>query len=631
MNRQRYILVVIVAAVTAAAGVVQANSHDVAWTFGNIDFFSYTLDSFEPGDANLGTPGAEDPTLTLELGKRYEVTVVDPGSHPFEVIAKGSASGGDTNLLSMSSNVTGSFESDEQVGWQGDGTGTVTFTLTEGLYNAMLGPDQGPGYRCGVHVSTMRGDFIVVGAPIAATIEKGSISIELETVASGLTAPVDLKPSPDGTGRLFVVDQAGKVLVIDNGQLLETPFLDVTDRLVSPLGIIGSHDEEDFDERGLLGLAFHPDFAEALSPGYQKVYTSTSEPTDAFADFTTDPPPATVDHQAVIAEWTVDAGNMDAIDPASRREIMRIDEPQFNHNGGMVAFGPDGYLYISIGDGGAGNDVGDGHGATGNGQNINTIHGSIVRIDPLSPSATPDSSDPAGANGEYRVPVDNPFVGTDGVDEIFAWGFRNPFRFSFDTVTGRLIVGDVGQGNVEEVDIVTRGGNYGWNLKEGTFLFDPTSGGVGGDVSGLGGDLIDPVAEYDHDDGISVIGGYVYRGSAIPELFGKYVFGDFSRGFSPGDGRLFYGDLETGLIRELAIGVDDRKLDLYVKGLGQDLDGEVYVLASSALGPYGGNGVILKIVDLCTERIPGDINGDCKVDGLDLAILAAHWLESAVR
>jgi hypothetical protein len=263
----------------------------------------------------------------------------------------------------------------------------------------------------------------------------------------------------------------------------------------------------------------------------------------------------------------------------------------------MLAFGPDGYLYISVGDGGAGNDVADGHGATGNGQNINTVHGSILRIDPLDPVTTV-SPDTVSVNGKYRVPADNPFVKADGVDEIYAYGFRNVWRFSFDPLTGDLVAADVGQDQIEEIDIVHAGGNYGWNLKEGTFRFDPETGTVNNSIKDLPEGLIDPVAQYDHGEGISITGGFVYRGIQIPELTGKYVFGDFSSGFFEADGRLLYADLATGLIQEFIIGIDDRNLGLYVKAFGQDADGELYVLAGPALGPFGDTGLILKIVPL---------------------------------
>jgi len=439
--------------------------------------------------------------------------------------------------------------------------------------------------------------------PIDATIAKGSVTIGLETVVSGLVAPLELKSAGDSTGRLFVVDQSGKIYIIDSGVVQTDLFLDVSDRIVSPLGILGSYDEDDYDERGLLGLAFHPDFADAGSTGYRKIYTYTSEPVDGTADFTTValPDGSEYDHQSVIAEWTVDSNNSNIIDTSSRREIMRIDQPQFNHNGGMLEFGPDGYLYIALGDGGSANDNDEGHGDDGNGQNTDTVHGSLLRIDPLDPDNTPDSSDTASANGEYRIPADNPLASTDGVDEIFAYGFRNPYRFSFDADTSRLIVADVGQNNLEEINIVASGQNFGWNLKEGTFRFVSETGNVTDNVSDLPEDLVDPVAQYDHDDGTSIIGGFVYRGEAISDLSGKYVFGDFSTSFSSGAGRLFYADLDTGTINEFIIDNDDQALGMFLKGFGIDTESEVYVLASSSLGPYGSGGKVLKIVPLSDD------------------------------
>ncbi len=656
MNGQKFLNVLSVglAVIFGVCGMAEATSHDVGWTFGNVSSSSYRLDAFEPDDIELGANlGAEDPTLFLQLGKRYQVTMTNFIPHPLEVLAKGASAGADTVLLAQGSK-KGPFESDPEVAWLDDGAGTITFTMTSGLHEAMLGSDQVPGYRCGVHIFSMRGDFNVLlaadpepdpdpdpepepgpepsGDPIPEPILKGDITVELQVVASGLTAPVHLTHAGDGTDRLFVVDQSGTIWVIENGQLLKTPFLDVVDRVYMP-GFFGSLDVNDFDERGLLGLAFHPGFGDSESLGYQKIYTYASEMADIPADFTTEPLPADAffDHQGVLTEWTVDVSKPNVIDRNSRREIMRIDEPQFNHNGGMLGFGRDGYLYISVGDGGAADDVADGHGDTGNGQNKNTVHGSILRIDPLDPMLTPDSLDVVSANGLYRVPGDNPFVGTDGVDEIFAYGFRNPWRFSFHPSTGTLIVADVGQNMIEEIDLIRAGGNYGWNLKEGTFRFDAVEGTVSDDLIGLPGGLIDPVGQYDHNEGISITGGFVYHGSAIPELTGKYVFGDFSSSFLVADGRLLYADLGTGLIREFKIGVNNRDLGLYVKAFGQDAAGELYLLAGTNLGPFGTDGVVLKIVDVCTARIPGDINNDCVVDIVDLNILIDHWLENALR
>ncbi len=338
-------------------------------------------------------------------------------------------------------------------------------------------------------------------------------------------------------------------------------------------------------------MALHPDFGKLGAPGQGKLYTYTSEPVDGPGDFEVGLALEELNHQSVVTEWQVENGQ---IDPNEAREILRIDQPQFNHNGGMLAFGPDGYLYIGLGDGGAANDAGPGHGDSGNGQNLETVHGSILRIDPLDPNLTAPSRDAISANGAYRVPWDNEFVGIEGIDEIYAYGLRNPFRFSFDRLSGMLVTGDVGQGYVEEIDIIVKGGNYGWPIKEGSFLFDPEGLIVGEALDDPS--LIDPVAEYDHDDGISVIGGFMYYGTAIPELRARYVFGEFSRSFSGPGGRLFVADLLSGKIEELSITNDDDPLGYYVKGLGTDQQGEIYVLVSTALGPFGSTGRVLKIV-----------------------------------
>lgn len=583
--------VVLAAMVLSAGAAVQAQPADVTWTFGAIGSASYRLDAFTPADAALGTIGSPDPTLPLALGKRYQVRVTDHMMHPFEVIAKSPSPTNDRVLLSMS--IAGPFESDPKVNWQDDGRGTVAFTLTAELYHAMVEGGLTPGYRCRPHFMDMRGDFTITGLPIADRIGPSPVRIDLEIVASGLIAPVDLQPDPVIDGRLYVVDQAGLVRTIEQGQLLETPFLDVRDRLVQPLGIFRSYDEDDYDERGLLGLAFHPHFADPSSPGYRTLYTYTSEPADGPADFTLDIAPEQISHQSAVTEWRL-AGTQNVVDPSMARVVMRIDQPQFNHNGGYLAFGPDGYLYIALGDGGASNDAGVGHGPQGNGQNIHTVHGSILRIDPLPPASTPDSRNPAAANGQYRIPWDNEFVGIDGVDEIFAYGFRNPYRFSFEPLTGALIVADVGQGLVEEINIVRKGGNYGWNIKEGSFLLDPTGAAIGLPFDDP--DLIDPVAEYDHDDGLAVVGGFLYAGTQIPALRALYVFGDFSRAFRTPQGRLFVADLWSGKIEELLVGDEQQPLGLFLKGMGQDRNGELYVLAGTALGPYGDTGVVFRIV-----------------------------------
>jgi glucose/arabinose dehydrogenase len=284
--------------------------------------------------------------------------------------------------------------------------------------------------------------------------------------------------------------------------------------------------------------------------------------------------------------------------------LLRFQHPQSNHNGGDIAFGPDNFLYIASGDGGQANDQAAGHiEPTGNGQDTNTPLGKILCLDVYGNNSN---------NGKYGIPASNPFAGgSGGIKEIFAYGFRNPFRFSFDG--SDLYVADVGQNTIEEVDRVTVGRNYGWRYKEGAFFFNPASPNtvsatpIPGVTPGTPGAAVpvmpvveDPILQYDRDDNgvvkrISIIGGFVYRGSALPELQGKYIFGDFSSAFNTPNGTLYYADLTTGQITQFILGNDDHNLGLFVKGIGQDASGELYVLASTNLGPSGATGQVLKI------------------------------------
>jgi len=447
--------------------------------------------------------------------------------------------------------------------------------------------------------------------PLPTPIAQGAVHLELGALASGLTAPNWGIAAPDQEDRLYVSDQDGILWAIDLKTGDKTVFLDVASRLV-PLGIGGP---DSFDERGLLGFAFHVDYS-----NNGLLYTYTSEPADLVADFSTMPIGETPNHQTVILEWEVPAPNDpgSVVDPGSARELLRIDEPQFNHNAGAMNFGPDGMLYISLGDGGGADDMDGqpffgapliGHGPGGNGQDPGNILGTVLRIDP-------DGSD--SVNAQYGIPADNPFV-NDGqkVDEIFAYGFRNPFRFSFDSMTGTLYVADVGQNDIEEIDLVISGGNYGWNLKEGTFFFDP-NGVANGFVTDVDPGnlpaLIDPVAQYDHDEGLAVIGGFVYRGQKIPPLFGHYVFGDFARTFS-NDGRLFYLDGNDDVVEFPLVGQSE--LGLSLLGFAQDSSGEIYVLANTTGIPFGSTGVVLRI-----STLPGDGNGDGSVDLADFVEFA---------
>jgi glucose/arabinose dehydrogenase len=419
-------------------------------------------------------------------------------------------------------------------------------------------------------------------------IQQGPIQLKLATVASALTAPLEVSSPADGSRRLFIVQQSGQILILRGGTILPTPFLDVSSRLVPLM--------PEFDERGLLGFAFHPDFNNASAPGFHKVYTYTSEPVDGPADFTV-PNPSPFDHQSVIAEWKVSETDPNVIDPATRREVVRIDEPQFNHNAGQLAFrATDRYLYISLGDGGNFNDVGDGHNPVkGNGQDKTNVLGKLLRIDPLDPALTPDSDDPISANGKYRIPRTNPFINEhdETVAEIFVFGLRNPFRFSFDATLDQLIIADVGQNNIEEIDLGVSGNNYGWNRKEGSFLFNPDDGTIMPDPN-PNPRFTDPVAEYSHFDGIAVIGGFTYRGTRVPVLVGKYVFGELAG--PAGSGRLFFTDLMNGVILEFQLGQQNPLLGSFLKGFGRDDAGELYVLIDSNIGPSGTGGKVLKIV-----------------------------------
>lgn len=441
--------------------------------------------------------------------------------------------------------------------------------------------------------------------PIPEPIAPGGIPVELEPVITGMAAPLGMVFPDDNTGRAFVYDQAGQILVLENGTSAGT-LLDLSGRLVA-LGVFGG-----YDERGLLGMAVHPDFS-----NHPLIYTYTSEPATGTPDFSV--PGGPVDHHGVIAEWSV-SGN--SANTGSRREILRFEEPQFNHNGGPMRFGPDGFLYFSLGDGGGADDDPPGHSVNGNGQDLTTHLGKLHRID-----VDIDSGDTLSANGQYAIPQDNPFVGVSGLDEIYAYGFRNPYSFSFDTATGDLYLADVGQNKVEELNLITKGGNYGWRTKEGSFQFDTNGTGSGFvyDQQAVPG-LIDPIAEYDHDEGLAIVGGFIYHGSDA-RLDGRYIAGDFSSSFGAAEGRLFYLD-ESNEFREMFVGQDDAPLNLFVKGFAQDPQGEIYVCASTLLGPSGTTGGVYKIVPLV--QLPA-VHGVWLATAVAALGLAAAWLAGARR
>lgn len=403
----------------------------------------------------------------------------------------------------------------------------------------------------------------------------------LKLMAEGLTAPLMLTEAPDGSGNLFVIEQIGLIRVIKaDGTLREEPFLDITDKVIEL--------NEHYDERGLLGLAFHPDYA---SNGRFFVYYSAPLRPSAPDDW---------NHTNVVAEYRV-SGDPVKADKGSERVVLQEDHPYMNHNGGTLAFGPaDGYLYISIGDGGNRDDQGMGHvedwyerNVGGNGQDIyHNLKGDILRIDV-------DGAQP------YSVPADNPFMGRDGTDETWAYGFRNPYRFSFDMGGSHALYSqDAGQALREEINLVVKEGNYGWNVKEGPLCFDASSPenpyAHCPDEDPMGNPLLGPVIQFETGvTGLVAVGGYVYRGNELPLWDGQYIFGTWSTSHDTPNGVVFIAQPQAaglwGFKQVEFANTPSGDLNSYLLGFGQDSEGEVYVLTSDTEGPHGNTGKVYKI------------------------------------
>jgi glucose/arabinose dehydrogenase/plastocyanin len=481
-------------------------------------------------------------------------------------------------------------------------------------------------------------------APVQVTMARylpaltnGEVAILLQAVATNMAAPLYAISPPGDTSRLFVLEQNGLVRLIQNGTLLATPALVITNRVQPPLNANSPN-----DERGLLGLAFHPGYTNPASPGFRTLYTYNSEmiPTNTVPSYPV-PTTATNNYKNVVNEWKISSTNANVIDPASRREVISFGKTAGNHNGGTIAFGPDGYLYLALGDGGDANDVGVSHiEPGGNAQNLSTPLGKMLRFDPLDPALPTGSSDPVSSNAQYRIPATNPFQGPGQVPEIYAYGLRNPYRFCFDRANGELILADVGQNNIEEINRITNGGNYGWAIKEGDFLFNRTNGpaGAAGTIGNPPGNrspgnpagLIDPLSgpqgtlEYDHNEGISITGGFVYRGTAIPELVGKYIFGDLALRTQPvrADGRLFYADIQAGTINAFPLpqfgGTAILPNGLTVHGFGEDADGELYALVTNT-SANGTGGIVYKLVP--AVRLTATLSGNA----LEISWPVAGW------
>ena len=517
----------------------------------------FELDGFTENWVGLAPEeieGEENPTLELEVGETYVVewTNADGVPHDFVIL---DADGNEIVGTEIMSDEGESLE--------------LEFEATEEMAE----------YYCSVHPAEMRGDIELVDVdpedPDEVRLVEPGPTVGLETVAENLVAPVDLA-QPEGDDRRFVVDQPGRIYVLEDDELQEEPFLDIEDRIPE----LGIENGEGFDERGVLGLAFHPEFEEngrffVRYSGHRGLVT-----------------PANWSHTFVVAEFQVDDDGQ--ADPDSERRIMEIPQPQFNHNAGPLEFGPDGYLYIAVGDGGDADDTGPGHprdwydeNEGGAGQNVtDTMLGGMLRID----------VDQEEGGKPYAIPEDNPFAEVDeeedpedkkndengnndngndenedeenddndvaddlpkevpdieGIAEYWAWGLRNPWGMSF-TEEGELLSADVGQLLFEIVNHVRGGGNYGWNVKEGVHCFDTDNPGqppeecpdeVPEEIGG-GEPLVDPVIEYPQEYGVqnlgsAIIGGDIYQGDDIEGLEGAYVFADWSQLFAEPLGRMY--------------------------------------------------------------------------------------------
>ncbi|QSW99015.1 PQQ-dependent sugar dehydrogenase [Haloterrigena alkaliphila] len=593
--------------------------------------------------------GETNPTLELESGTTYELTWENLDGQPHNFVIES----GEGEELERTELLTG----------QGE-TQTLEFEATSEMAE----------YYCEPHSATMRGEIAVGGGQEAPAeseetdegpepfFEPGA-EIGVQTLASGMTAPTDMAVADEEEERYFVADQTGEMWVVTSDGLQDEPFLDVSDRLVELGTFEGDYadPDQDYDERGLLGIEFHPEFAEN-----GRFFVHYSAPPN-------DETPDGWSHVEVVSEFQA-TDDLSAGDPDSERVLLEFQKPQYNHDAGPMAFGPDGYLYVPMGDGGGANDDMEGHvedwyddNDGGNGQNVtDTLLGGVHRID----------VDTEGEDRPYGIPEDNPLVDVDeGLDEYYAWGMRNPFGISFDS-DGRLFVSDAGQDLFEEANLVEAGGNYGWNVKEGTHCFSTETpsqppedcpDSAPDEPPYDGQELQDPIVEYPHVYqeqvvGITIIGGHVYEAGDVADLDGKYVFGDWtadparqspqgrilaasepddgaegmagggnqtegSENVTPGEGGIEAGGFENETnatdetaddgaadlgggdgeqvvprdelwtMEELQIaGSEDGTFPYFVRQFGQDLDGNVYVLANQIGVPEGDTGTVFEIV-----------------------------------
>lgn len=551
------------------------------------------------GRAPQRIKGKKNPTLNLQPGKKYKVVWENLDGQPHDFTIQDS----NGNTIKKTPIVS-----------QQGATRSLTFTATKKMAQ----------YICTVHPTTMVGQM-QVGKQTGnqnqqnqqqASFFKQGTKVGIQKVAGGMTAPTDFAVADEKKNRQFVTDQTGEIWVIGPNGRQQKPFLDVSDRMVTLGKFAGTYADpnQSYDERGLLGLEFHPDFQ-----NNRKFYVHYSAPR-------TNDMPKNWDHIEIVSEFKATKDLSSGV-PNSERKLLQIEKPQYNHDAGPMAFGSDGYLYVPMGDGGGANDDMYGHVSDwykqnkgGNGQDVSqNLLGNILRID----------VDTQQDGKPYGIPNDNPLVGKKGRDEIYAWGFRNPFGISFDS-QNNLFVADAGQDLYEEADIVEKGGNYGWNVKEGTHCFSTKSAtsppkqcpsGTPKTVRG-GEPFQNPILEFPHtyentSVGITIVGGHRYENSTISGLQGKYVYGVWTEDPARAKpaGRILTAtppqNIGKNQTKNLSPSKDtiprqslwemeelqiDGQFDYFVRMFGRDANGELYVLANKRGVPKGNTGVVLKLV-----------------------------------
>ena len=380
--------------------------------------------------------------------------------------------------------------------------------------------------------------------------DPATITVNSAKVTDGIKAPTAM--AFPAANKAWVTEQTGAIRLIKDGKLTDIAVLDVKDKMIKV--------NSGYEERGLLNVTLHPKFA---TNG--KFYIFYSRP------YKNEPGKPRFNHTDVVAEYKMQP-NSDQADPNSERIILTQDKPDGNHNGGGIVFGSDGYLYVTFGDGGGQHDQ---HGPIGNGQNLNTWLGKVLRIN-------------IDVDSTYSVPKDNPFVGKPNVKpEIWAYGFRNPYRISVDRASKQLFIGEVGQDKWEEVDLLQKGANYGWRVVEGNHCHNPENGC---DFTGF----VPPITEYAHSEGVSVIGGYVYNGKQIPSIKGKYIFGDWT-------GPVWYLQKAGDKWLRGKVTINNYPSNAKITDWGEDQSGELYYLTNTDTGP-GGPGVVTGSVYKITKN-----------------------------